>query len=113
MISSLIALTISLSPMPSAPEQVWTSSWGVLSTNFRTPGGDVTVYLPQDMRGGDRVSGSIIGARSGICVEASGVDCDCENGIITFEVPRGASSVPVRILDSGDRVIGEIAAPVR
>lgn len=113
MIASLIAFTICLSPAQANNELVWTSAWGVLSTKVSTPQGEATVYLPQDMRAGDRVSGSIIGAQKSVCVEAGNAHCDCETGVLTFEVPSGAASLPVKITDAHNNVIATVVAPLR
>lgn len=87
--------------------------------NLPTPAGRVRVYLPDDIRPGDTISGTVValprpgtvadrdrdtGTLSGYVIDVGGTKAKVGDRHFNFIVPAGLTSIPMRITDGRTRL---------
>lgn len=93
---------------------------GLSTTTFATPGGPVVVRLPEDMRVGDTISGTVIAntdggpsTLEGYVIEIDGKQKRLSDKIFTIVVSPSAGALPLILKNSAGTEVGRAAIPIR
>lgn len=96
------------------------SANGLLTTSFETARGKVIVYLPDDMRPGDMISGTVVeipsaaGSLSGYVIEVGGTKIPVSQGQFKIVVPKiSSASLIIMLKDAADSEVGRNVVPVK
>lgn len=103
-LSVVLVLVTSLTAQ-TAPPRISEQS-GFQTVTFETPHGKVRVYLPDDMRPGDTISGSVVsypttsGSFEGFAIDAGGTRVQASDRFIKFMIPAGANVLPLKLVNA-------------
>lgn len=95
------------------------SANGLLTTSFETARGKVIVYLPDDMRPGDMISGTVVeipsaaGSLSGYVIEVGGTRIPVSQRQFKIVVPKISTGSLIIILKDADSEVGRNVVPVK
>lgn len=99
---------------------VVTRQQGLATTRVTTPNGSITVYLPDDMRAGDTISGTVVAEPNGntdterhenmdrlqgIVVDVAGTKSTAKNPAIRFVIPAAATTAALVVRDGKGAVL--------
>lgn len=127
-LSAAFVLLLGAAPVASAGDNPATveTAGGATRVGFNRPAGRVTVYLPDDIRPGDTISGTVVASPAGrdqgqverngdtlngYVIDVGGTRAPVANGLFKLVVPAGIAALPFILLD-GRRTIGRTSVPV-
>ena len=97
--------------LPAAPQKLRTISVSTLS------GEVVDVKVPNNIRPGDQITGSVVPQKTSSTLQGAVVDVqdkksDLKNKLFTFIAPAGLASIPFLIKDNAGKILGTTEIPI-